>query len=991
VAALVAGVLIVGSRDEDLLRRVTPVRTWKAWLTTFDHEPRQVRRTKLALQDYRLLAAASQLKHDADREGTAASLHRLGVMQIALNDPRAAVATLRKAARLEPRNPLILSDLAGAHLELGSVGDDAAVIDALAAAEEAVRIDRSFAPALFNRALARAEIGSLEIVRQAWADYLAVDSDSGWADEARQHLAAATVPAPDFRNELERGYAETAAKPLVEKFPQESRTWAEGEILARWAEAFLKGDPSAERHLGVARTIGDELLALTGERLLAEHVVAIGNASADAANDLARAHLVYRTGRIRYSTGNPGEAEPVLRRAAALFERGRSPMAIVATYFAANAAFDQNRIHAAMTELLRIRDRTPRTYRALHAQVLWELGLCQNAIGRSATAAETLTHSASLFRAARETENEAFVRSILADIGASLGDFELSWRERVRSLRVLRAKPNARLLGAYLGGSVAALQENDLRKARALVDLESALARQLDQQHPLVLGLLRRAIIDFKAGRVEHAWVAIGEAERAVALIRDRALRARSEADLRFARALVLLVHAPLEAVRELTAAVDFHRCNGRAFHVPDLYLARGRAWKAAGRAGNALADFQAGIEQIESLRGAAPEGPARWGIFETARDLYAETIAMHLGRRDYVAAWKVADQTRARGLTDDLGLDGGEADVSMIDGDTTIVEFAILPTQLVTFTVASDGVQALTATIEEPELEARVDAFRDAIGRGDESAMQTHATFLYDLLIGPIGGDRRRQRMVIVPAGPLHALPFAALFDARANRFLVEQHEIVAVPSARTYFAAAAVRQVVTSEDTVLVVSSPARATEVALRGAAREGRAIAALYRGQRMLAGVNATSEQFLEALDGVRIVHFAGHGTADDATPGALVLADRTLSERDLAQRRLSTVQLVVLAACDTGRGALHRAEGPLSTARGFLAAGVPVVIGSLWPLDDDDAADFFIGLHRRLSAGNSAAKALRDTQIDAIRYGGEWKSLKTWAAAQAMGS
>ncbi|HWS72487.1 MAG TPA: CHAT domain-containing protein, partial [Thermoanaerobaculia bacterium] len=94
-------------------------------------------------------------------------------------------------------------------------------------------------------------------------------------------------------------------------------------------------------------------------------------------------------------------------------------------------------------------------------------------------------------------------------------------------------------------------------------------------------------------------------------------------------------------------------------------------------------------------------------------------------------------------------------------------------------------------------------------------------------------------------------------------------------------------------------------------------------------------------------------------------------------------------VVVLAGCGTSRGERRAAEGVISVAHGFLSAGAPSVIATLWPIDDDKASRFFPRLHRRLAEGLAPAEALRAAQLESIRNGDIPSSL--WAAVQDIGS
>jgi tetratricopeptide (TPR) repeat protein len=91
-------------------------------------------------------------------------------------------------------DPELSADLGAALLErsrrLGTLVD---AIGALEQTEAALRLDSRSLPALFNRALALENLKRVNEARQAWQEYLAVDSRSPWSEEARAHLRATST------------------------------------------------------------------------------------------------------------------------------------------------------------------------------------------------------------------------------------------------------------------------------------------------------------------------------------------------------------------------------------------------------------------------------------------------------------------------------------------------------------------------------------------------------------------------------------------------------------------------------------------------------------------------------------------------------------------------------------------------------------------------------------------------------------------------------
>jgi CHAT domain-containing protein len=163
-------------------------------------------------------------------------------------------------------------------------------------------------------------------------------------------------------------------------------------------------------------------------------------------------------------------------------------------------------------------------------------------------------------------------------------------------------------------------------------------------------------------------------------------------------------------------------------------------------------------------------------------------------------------------------------------------------------------------------------------------------------------------------------------------------------------------------------------------LPGSEIEATEIARLYDDPELLLDAAATKPAFLEALGRSDIVHFAGHATQGDSPgSGRLWLApDREAStggvvrSDEIAFNDLGRTRLVVLAGCRTATGERSRFEGVRGVTRPFLAAGVPMVVASLWDVDDTASRAFFLEFHRRFRGEADAATSVRLAQLALLR-------------------
>ena len=241
----------------------------------------------------------------------------------------------------------------------------------------------------------------------------------------------------------------------------------------------------------------------------------------------------------------------------------------------------------------------------------------------------------------------------------------------------------------------------------------------------------------------------------------------------------------------------------------------------------------------------------------------------------------------------------------------------------------------------------------------------------------------------------------------------LAARYELVVAPSATLWLhwrgntARTATRRALTFADPELGIGGNLQATErsAALQQGLRLGRLPHARRESralERHLGGVDAlvggrASEKALKDRDlrDYDILHFAAHAIADEAHPerSAVLLSPGSDAEDGLLQaREIEGLDLegriVVLSACQTASGAVLNGEGVLSLARSFFEAGAQSVIGTRWPVRDEDAAALFDSFYRVLGGGASLAEAATQAKIDAINAG---RPASAWASLVVLGN
>ncbi|MCA9994359.1 MAG: CHAT domain-containing protein [Anaerolineales bacterium] len=241
------------------------------------------------------------------------------------------------------------------------------------------------------------------------------------------------------------------------------------------------------------------------------------------------------------------------------------------------------------------------------------------------------------------------------------------------------------------------------------------------------------------------------------------------------------------------------------------------------------------------------------------------------------------------------------------------------------------------------------------------ERSAQTVLQTLHQALIAPLAHALTTPRLLIIPHGLLHQLPFHALFDG--EQYLLDQHEIVYAPSA-TIFNLCQQRPIQT-EGTALVLG----VSDSSIPHVTAEAEAIAATVgNGAQLFLDEAATTAVLRHHAPHSRRLHLACHGLFRSGNPmfSALKLHDGWFTASDVASLPLRH-PLVTLSACESGRSQILGGDEILGLSRAFLGAGAAALAVSLWLVEDKTTALLMADWYQRLQQHRMAA-ALRAAQL-----------------------
>lgn len=975
------------------------VRVIEARLSGFAWAPYRASSTKdrPGLATLEIKAAAASVIELRRGDSSADGQHMTAVAYLLGGEPDQAARALSSTATVA-RNARVWSDLAAAHYAAAVHEEDAGRLgQALVAADSALRADPRLPEARFNRALIIERLGLRDLARESWEQYLEVDGVTPWAAEARAHVAA-LVPEKNFEKELDRVCAPSpldsdAVRSLARRFPLEARTWGETRILGWWAVAEQAGDlTSAQNHLAIARELGSELARNHGDRMLASAVVAIERSGREARESLAAGHILFRDAQLLYKGGRASAAHPLFIKATAAFEQGGSPIALLARSFAASTAYDAGHVAEARAELERLAADAPADFPAHLAQVRWTLGRLYAMQGRLGAGIDTLNASIAGFEKLGELYYAATVREIVAEIRDLTGDSSGAWRDRALALNELGSRMTRQLQVAMTSMTRVAVMNEDWAAAASFVGLELEAIKYGGTPSRKVEILLLHAQVQNRVGNFREARQNFEDARSVIEGLDDPATATYLESE---ATSVEAMLESPSRAVQLLTPAIEAAVRRGRRIDLPTFLLQRGRAYLALNDEDRAAVDFEAGIAELESNRESLPEGESRWGAFDPSRELFEEAISLATARHDGVQGFEYSERFRARQLLDTLGSRWTAMTPADVPADTILVEYVALQKRLIIFVCDAAGVRAIEQPVDRNVLRENVERFANAIAHRDESHARLSGAMLHRWLIEPIAPVLARQ-LILIPDNTLSSVSFAALSSGRDKPYLTEKTIVFVDPSAAVFTRLRGSVLSASVVPRVLLVANPKTDSDdfPALPAAENEVARIGKLYGEDRRLVGAAATIQAFEKEAADATIIHYAGHAVAGADRGTALLFtpangSDGRFDTKSVAAMHIQSGATVVLAACATARGEVRGAEGTISLARAFVAAGARNVIATLRPVNDEDAAEFFTRLHHYLARGIAPAEALRAVQIEWIHRSDT--RLATWASVQLIGS
>ncbi|MDJ0522194.1 MAG: CHAT domain-containing protein [Planctomycetota bacterium] len=607
----------------------------------------------------------------------------------------------------------------------------------------------------------------------------------------------------------------------------------------------------------------------------------------------------------------------------------------------------------------------------------------------------------------KEQAQAAYFRGRAAEMAGQLEQAEDHYARAEQGLTALGLTELR--LGSIVQRAYLANRRGDLYAARRLVKEASLLLE--DEMNPLArasVGLLR-ATIELSLGRPSRALYAADEVVMECRRIHTPWLHIEAQRLIGKACAqrgqrehAILAYRSAIEQLEryrggvppdEYMAAFLGARCDLYG-QIVDLLVARGDsdvAFQFTERAkARSLVDLLAGRER--GARHKTPT-PARMRYLRSAlntiyRSLFranAEGI-IPVGRgipEAHKRAAELEDEMALALRTRRLGEQRTDGSIDVVDAydlatiqadldeDTALVEYLIAEDRLFTFVVTRDDIHAVCGDVDEEELRACMQRFHFHLAKyerpqvvGEDIGLQAtraNLTRLREVLLDPVAEKLTQRRLVIVPHGMLHKVPFHAL--PWGDGWLADRFEVRYAPSASVYHHCVHASGRAQGDAAVFGIPDE-RAPKIR-----DEARQVALRLGTKELHLGSGATFERLQAAAPKARVLHLATHGMFHRKHPmlSAVRMGDTWVNLYDFYSLDVRG-ELVVLSTCESGTAAVTAGNEIIGLTRGLIYAGAPALLTSQWRVHDGATVEFMDAFYEALGrlpdAGAAYAVAMK---------------------------
>ena len=378
-------------------------------------------------------------------------------------------------------------------------------------------------------------------------------------------------------------------------------------------------------------------------------------------------------------------------------------------------------------------------------------------------------------------------------------------------------------------------------------------------------------------------------------------------------------------------------------------------------------------------------------------------------------------------------------------DASTVVLDYFVSDSVLYIFSITNNNA-SINKIKTDSSFVRSIDKMLSGIRKVRKDEMITNSTLLYEKLISPVSTSLiRKRRLLIIPDKKLLYIPFEVLIrpsDKNLPDYLIYHYNILYNYTAALAFNKREKNSEPMTDKKYLIADfagfapvfdDPANNAKIytrsdslsrlysALRSVSIDGKNYRPLTNTKQEITNIvdlfhndgrigigffydNATISNFKKEISKYRYIHIATHGISNDEYPelSGLVFMPEKIDPTDSIDNNNSglffasdiynlrlNADLVVLSACESGTGKLVRGEGLMSLTRGFVYAGVPQIIYSLWKVDDRSTCELMTYFYKELLQNKPTEQALREAKLKLL-HNPSTSSPKFWAAFALLG-
>ncbi len=599
--------------------------------------------------------------------------------------------------------------------------------------------------------------------------------------------------------------------------------------------------------------------------------------------------------------------------------------------------------------------------------------------GKDREAGELLQSAVSMAELQQQRGYLADALVHLGEMNIKSSDLDAAKEHFERAIRVAQRVELYRVLAAGLIDLASAYRmEGDFTRAEVTLNKALSISRRVGDRYYLPRDLTAAAELKLAEGKPEDAERLFRKAERAIETIVLNLHTDIGQAALSGAMSETYLEHFHL--VEERGDAV-------RAFQLVERI--RGRV--SASRLKEPLKS------SVDSPKREALESEiaaVQSGLLGTNDPKIRSQLQDNLVQSERSLAFEENELSQKWGLLQPATLTSVQ---NILRNDELLLEYVLDEPKASCIAITAEGARVLQLPEGSKQIEASVRSYVQSLN--ERGSNETLAAGLGRILLGPAERAYKKQRLIVVPDGILHFLPFEALRDGE-GKLIVESKIVSYAPSAtalwvlRRRHAGSAPRTLLAVGDVdysgrqspeigqtrnASIVSNVLRdladLSSSRLHNLPQSRREVLSIAQiageDSKVLLGRDASESAFnAEPLSEYRIIHLAVHSIADSHFPdrSALVLAGDSGREDGLLQLREITrlhlrADLVTLSACQTAVGPVEGEAGVISLQMAFLMGGARTVVASLWNVEDESTTLLMEAFYRHLTLNEDKAAAL----------------------------